>query len=228
MIYWVCPFSKPQFRSIVLNNFNHQTYQNKHLIIVENGQGTGCFQNGDSMTVLQSPKHQSLAKNIGLAHLRSIKAEYWSTMDCDDYYGPDYLNEMALNRDKAPIIGKIKYYVRTEDRSLYLFNKAIDPGFVIGVWGATIGCRVDKSPDFDVVRVGEEELWMRKFRLFRGIYNTGPGNFVHLRWHKDHITNKMDKNQFIFGQNNMIKISNLNIPENLKPYQNEIYSGASS
>ena len=192
-------------------------------MVVENGPGIGCFEPSPDVTVLQSPKHQSLAKNAGLQHLRSIGAEYWACFDCDDYYGPEYLAEMEQNRSKAVVLGKIMYYLRMEDGTLFVFNESHAPGFALGVWGATIGCRVDRSPDFEVVPTGEEDLWLRRFRQTTGIYNTGPDNFIHLRWKSGHTTQGMTRSQFSYMRRDHRVISRFRIPANLSAYADPIY-----
>lgn len=223
MIYCLCPFSKPEFKDLVLHNYNQQTHPNKHLLVVENGPGLGCFYPAPGITVLSSGNHQSLAKNVGLAYLRSIGAEYWAGWDCDDYYGPQYLEELEQNKSKATVIGKTMYYLRTDDGSLFLFNEERPPGHIMGVWGATIGCWVNKSPDFPVVPTGEEEIWIRNFRLVSGIYNTGPKNFVHLRWKSGHTTHGMTRHQFLYAHQNGRRISRFHIPEDLAPFLHPIY-----
>jgi len=191
-VYFVCPFSKPEFKQLVIQNFAQQVYREKHLVVVENGMGINSFDQSANVTVLRSEKHQSKAKNIGLAHLRDIGAEYWATLDCDDYYGPDYLVEMISHADKAPIVGKRCYYVRLGNGKLVFYNKEIGPDYYPTIWGATIGAWVEKSPDFGIHDLSEESYWIKKFHPLKDVYNTGPDNFIHLRWNHGHITKRMD------------------------------------
>ena len=64
-VYVITAFSRPQFYNNIIENFKRQTFQNKHLIIVENGSAIGVAKDG---TILNSVSHVGSAKNTALRY----------------------------------------------------------------------------------------------------------------------------------------------------------------
>jgi len=124
VIYLIVPFSKPKFLKNVIENFNQQTYKNKKLIIVENGDGIGtCKDSGFKPDVLlKSDPHQSYARNEAVNWIKSNGGGMCANFDDDDYYGPEYISEIMNNRNKADIIGKYNFYLRNTANRLVLFE----------------------------------------------------------------------------------------------------------
>lgn len=149
-IYAVVAFSRPKFLDNVINNFNHQNYSNKKLIIVENGKAIGeCKKrNIQPDILLTSDNHQSYAKNEAIEWIRKHGGGWWSTFDDDDYYGPNYLSKISQSFDKAEIIGHLDLFVRTIAGTIRLFSNLGSEEYTDGVHGSTITARAEDCPLF--------------------------------------------------------------------------------
>lgn len=140
-IWVVVPFSRTENKTNVLDNFARQSYKNKRLVIVENGDGIGAFSEGEMDHVILSPEHQSHAKNRAIEFLRkTYPRDYWACMDDDDYYGREYLQEHADNAERGVILGKKTAWVQF-DSGLVYFGHAWNEGddtqsFVGGTMGS--------------------------------------------------------------------------------------------
>ena len=95
----------------VLENFKAQRYASKRLVVVCQDTGAGGLQCGDvgieSITVL-TPE---LAAETFLGHVAD-QASWLATMTPDDYYGPNYLLDLALamRYSDAVAVGKLARY----------------------------------------------------------------------------------------------------------------------
>jgi len=125
--YFICAFSRPQNAELVLTNYRRQNYQKKHLVVIENGDGLNQFPRvwDKNITVLQSPKHQSIARNTGLNHVASIAGKKcWLTLDDDDTYGSCYMPETIWFAEQYPdfIIGKHRHWIKTKTLGTFLYR----------------------------------------------------------------------------------------------------------
>lgn len=194
MLNVIVPFSRPKFLQNILDNFKRQTYQDKRLVIVENGAAIGSVQ-GSGPVVLTSGPHQSLAKNEGLEWVRKNGGGWWTTFDDDDYYGPQYLQELSENLDKADVIGKNDRFVKTEGNQLLFVSSGQENSFTRGLQGPTITARSEETVEFKEIRCQITGVPLPEERVFLGdmldagakIYCTSRYNFAQCRNGKDHV-----------------------------------------
>jgi glycosyltransferase involved in cell wall biosynthesis len=185
-IWCVVPFSRPQNLELVRRQFISQSYQNKKLVIVENGSAIGsCKRAGfEPDLLLTSRTHQSYAKNEALLALKEKHGDdYWTTTDDDDYYGPGYLEELAQSLGKGEVIGKSRSFIRLSDGRLYLIDKWAENelGDSI-VHGPTITARIKDSLLFQVEDWGEDLDWAEEMkRLGARVYSTSRYNWCYFR-----------------------------------------------
>ena len=167
LIYAICPFSRPSFLKNVIRNFRRQTYQEKKLIVVENGDAVGaCTAVGfEPDVLLRSEPHQSHAKNAALRWIRQNGGGWFSTFDDDDYYGPNYLQEVEDSRVFGDIVVKHDHFVLGIDNRLRLFEQGCRNQEHREGHGATISARADECPDFlDTGVIGEDHRWISEYR----------------------------------------------------------------
>lgn len=185
-IWCVVPFSRPRNLELVRQQFEHQTYSDKKLVIVENGDAVGaCKLAGfEPDLLLSSRKHQSYAKNKALLALKEIAPDdYWTTTDDDDYYGPRYLEELAQSLGKGDVIGKSRSFVKLSDGRLYLFDKWAENSICDSVvHGPTITARIKDSLLFQVEDWGEDLDWVEQMqKLGAKVYATSRYNWCYFR-----------------------------------------------
>lgn len=221
----IVPFSRPNNIINVLNNFYSQNYLNKKLIIVENGLAIGKSYGADK--ILTSENHQAIAKNTAIDYLKSIGESIWTTFDDDDYYGPEYLSELALNIDKAEVVGKHSIFINHYNE-MYLIDGLPQNNFTNCLNGPTISSRTEYGLYFpDTGKWGEdnglcEEALTKGYRL----YSTSCYNFCYLRTEKQNHTYKASINQTIalFNASDLTTVKktkyNRNIINNKLPLNN--------
>jgi glycosyltransferase involved in cell wall biosynthesis len=190
-IWCIVPFSRPQYTTNIFRSFANQAYQNKKLVIVENGKAEGtCKALGlEPDLLLQSDPHQSWAKNEGILHLRKLgySNDFWTTWDDDDYYEcENYLSELAHNIYKADVIGKSKSFVKLSDGNLYLMdyppeNTLLEPGQWV-VHGPTITARIGASLLFEHLPFAEDLKFVDQMReQGASVYVTSKYNWCYMR-----------------------------------------------
>ena len=188
-VWAIVPFSRPKWLNNVINNFTLQTFQNKKIVIVENGDAIGsCKKYGfEPDLLLTSEKHQAIAKATALNELKRINAEYWTTWDDDDYYGYNYLQELIENSDKADIIGKNTYFVKTQNDKLRLFGSNVENTNADLIHGPTISSWVAECTNFENVGRWSEDIAFLQSMKNKGanIFATSRWNFINQR-HKSH------------------------------------------
>ncbi len=161
--FLVCPFHRPVDAENVLANWRRQSSE-CGLVVVENGPALGTFPRDAGAVVLSSEAHQSAAKNRGLEFAAELGAEFWLTLDSDDWYGPDYVRESVDALERAALVGKAApFWLTRSGREVWRADYPPGPG---RVWdflaGGTLGGRVsdgwrfrDTGPqgeDWDLVR----------------------------------------------------------------------------
>lgn len=150
MIYVIVPFSRPNYIDNVIYNFHSQNYNDKKLIIIENGRAIGTCKkrNIQPDVLLSSDNHQSWAKNEGIEWIRKHGGGWWTTFDDDDYYGEGYLSKISKCFDKAEIIGQLDIFMKTIANTIRLFSNLGENKYVNGVHGSTITARAEDCPLF--------------------------------------------------------------------------------
>lgn len=189
-VWVIVPFSRPSCFENVVSNFTRQTFQNKKLVLVENGDAIGCCKERgfEPDLLLTSERHQAIAKNVGLAALRERKAEFWTTYDDDDWYNNSYLDELIDCSDKAEMVGKHNIFVKTTDDRLWLLQDSKENSFVDAVHGPTISAWVkDTVVDFpNTGQWGEDLAFINDMQLKGAkLWSSSRWNFIFQR-HKNH------------------------------------------
>lgn len=185
---WVIvPLGRRKMIGNVVTNFMRQNYPHKHIIIAENGDAIGaCKEYGFiPSAVIQTEKHQSIAKNAALDLLDSLGGGYWTVFDDDDYYGPEYIVEAMADKDKGIVWGKNRHFI-WENGRLGLFNADVANGPVSYIQGSFMSSHTDYGLRFPILETGEDDEVCRIVRrergivyncsIFHGIYNRHNNN----------------------------------------------------
>jgi hypothetical protein len=197
MINIVIPFSRPNFKKNVVENIKRQNYNNKKIIIVENGKGVGCFKNTNlDCVILTSGQHHALAKNEGINWIKKHGGGLWVTFDDDDYYGPEYLSEIIQNRHKGNVLGKHDRFLKSEDNKLFLMYDGVENNYSQCVLGPTISAMAEESCEFQEV-VHDDMLFTYDMKQKGAtIYATSRYNFIQCRYNHSHMW-KITANQIV-------------------------------
>lgn len=190
----VVPFSRPKFSTNVLENFGRQSFKDKTLIVVENGRGSGTFPEGTGAMLVSSEAHRSHARNMGILTAKSLGIDYWAIMEDDDYYGPDYLQEVWDERGKGDVTGKASWYQRYPSGEVWLLNPTKQftywdflghnqLGKNGGILAATLAGYTTKAVSFrPEIEYGEEIVWYHEMS-FAGhtLWSRGSLNFMMIK-----------------------------------------------
>ena len=200
----IVPFSRPEYALRTLQNFERQLYPDKRLWIVENGPAVGAWQRLGlpADRVLTSQAHPSHARNVGIAELRANGGGYWAGFDDDDWYGADYLSEVAANADKADVLGKHQHFIAIDDHHLFLFLENLQNRVAVALTGGTISAWSEESLDFPVQRVAEDIRWCRIMRQAGAcIWNTSVYNYLYRRvsMKHEHASGAQSIDRIIYG-----------------------------
>lgn len=151
-IWVVVPFSRPENKTNVLDNFARQSYKNANLVIVENGDGIGTFEHGGKVVHLMlSPTHQSHAKNRAIEFLKkTYPDDYWVCMDDDDYYGREYLQEHADNAEHGVILGKKTAWVQFDSGLVYFGDTWQEGDATESFIGGSMGSYLADAQEFPI------------------------------------------------------------------------------
>ena len=179
-IYVIVPFSRPNMLENVINNFTQQKFINKKLIIVENGSAVNyCkLQSFSPDILLVSGNHQSIAKNLALEEIRKRGGGYCTIFDDDDYYGPEYLNEIVENSSKAEMVGKTDCFIRLSDGNLNLCLGNLENTYTNGLNGQTISCWAEDAVEYDTSAV-----WCEDNIFIQEMMDKGGRAYSVSRWH---------------------------------------------
>ncbi|MGL5314592.1 MAG: glycosyltransferase [Peptostreptococcaceae bacterium] len=130
----------------MINNFLRQNFDTKELIIVINNDSINIedistfIEDTSNITIYKLSESISLGTCLNYAIERS-KYNYIAKFDDDDYYGPNYLNEVhdAFNNFNCQIVGKYKtYYYLEKYKKLILKKDGSQNCFVSSIMGSTI------------------------------------------------------------------------------------------
>lgn len=201
-IWAIVPFSRPQWFENVLSNFNRQSFSNKRLVIVENGQAIGfCKSIGFKPDILLSCDiaHPANAKTTALIKLKELNEDLFSTFDDDDYYGEDYFNELYDNSDRADVIGKSDMFMKTTDDKLVLLESNRSNCFTDFLNGPTISGWIKESLLFQNVGAWAEDIAYIDSMKKAGakLWSTSIHNFLYQRHNKHNHTWKASDEQII-------------------------------
>jgi hypothetical protein len=186
----IVPFSRPEYALRTLQNFQRQLHPDKRLWIVENGPAVGTWARLGlpADRVLTSAAHQSHARNTGIAELRANGGGYWAGFDDDDWYGADYLTEVALNAVKADIVGKHQHFIAVDDYHLFLFLENLQNRFAVALTGGTLAAWSEDSLEFPIQKLAEDIHWCMKMRSNGArLWNTSVYNYLYRRCTDSHV-----------------------------------------
>jgi len=132
----ITPTYRRDYLPRCVDTFNAQTYPNKELVIVFNGNDLpaytelGAEVNRDIIRISNVPGELFAGACMNHGH-QIATGEYCFRMDDDDYYGPNYLMDMMLNLRgvDADLFGKPMsvYYYFPNDGSIYLKTAKVQP-----------------------------------------------------------------------------------------------------
>jgi hypothetical protein len=204
MINIIVPFSKPEFKNNTIENFKRQIYKDKKLIIIENGDGVDSFRDSEYI-ILSSGKHQSLAKNEGIDWIKKNGGGWWTVFDSDDYYGPNYLEEISQNLNKSEVIGKHDRFIKTENDKLVLTYNLCENNYSSSIQGPTITARAEECCYFEEVYDSfgkpvswDDSLFIKKMtQMGARIYSTSRYNFIQCRYKDAQHVWKITSNEII-------------------------------
>lgn len=173
-IWVVVPHSRPEFLRRAEDNFARQRFPGKRLLIVANGAAAsdehwiaaGC----PRASWITSREHVALAKNEALAHIRKQGGGFFTVMDDDDWYGPDYLDELAGYAKSYDAIGKQWHFVSLGEGlpsprpQLLLCNRRYADRDNQWLTGGTISAWAEEAIDFPVLTEGEDIQWCARMQ----------------------------------------------------------------
>jgi hypothetical protein len=206
--YIICPFSKPEYAQNLIDGIRRQRRQGSRVVVVENGPAVGSFPRMEGAVILRSDAHQSAAKNVGLDWVRMGGGGRWSVFDCDDYYGPGYLDDQMTALDGgADTAGKAYgslMYIRFEE-GIYLDGMKRTSDAAKFLNGGATSCATADVPDFPMTKVGEDGEW-HKLMVKRGAktVNTGAQHYCYNRvgsghtWDPGAKSMEMQKKRMVF------------------------------
>ena len=162
----------------IVDNYARQTYEEKNLVLIENGNGLGraaddarlvggddSHDRVEGVVVMQSGPGPAQPLNAALLWLRTHAApnDWFAKCDSDDYYGPEYLNSITRAIEAgADYAGRSSLYIRTTDNRLWYVEGNPD-AYVFH--GPTIAGKITSSCDFPVVNDwGEDAEWCLQMR----------------------------------------------------------------
>lgn len=183
----IVPLSRPSMVGNVRANFERQRFQNKRLVVVQNGPGlSACQHAGFQPDVLIEigKAHQSAAKNTALEYLRGLGERYFATFDDDDYYGPGYLDDIAEGFSNGyEVSGKSAIYIRFADNRMLFAIQNGESCKAANLNGPTIsGVITNDMPLFDEIRWGEDNAWLEKVAVMGGrFWSSSRNNFCWMR-----------------------------------------------
>ena len=181
----IVPFSKPREGHLLASFVAHQKTRPDCVVIVENGAASGrtiefCSQGrfgGAPVVILKSKPHQSHAKNVGLAYARENGHERAAIFDCDDYYGPDYLTQVAAKLVPGKVVGRSRFFVY-DDEGLFLPEHG-EPWIFPGGTHAFYPAEVE---DYPLLPVAEDTVFLSRCRARgMGAIDLQPWGYCYFR-----------------------------------------------
>lgn len=192
LIWVVVPCYREQQLLWVVGLFTAQTYPNRKLCVVENGDAIGACRRLSipADLVVTSRQHVSHARNEGMYAIREQPGDGWISMwDDDDWYGPGYLEEVAdlIWGETAEVYGKHRHFVAMPDRGLLLFNERNQNKYTEYVHGPTLVFRADDGVNFRVQKEAEEVRWCNDMRrLGARVWASSIHHLLYLRYSAAH------------------------------------------
>lgn len=216
MIYLITALHRPQDVENVFHNWCRQRVVTE-IIVVENGAAIGAMAERAKrpewepfLTVLQSPPHQSHAKNAAIRWIaKNVGPDnIWATFDADDYYGPDYAGEMFCARSKGTLWGKSEHFLTTQTGQVRLIRDFPQDSLNYDyLHGATLCGWVRDGHEFRVTgRQGEDwDLVMRTVANGGSLYSTSRNNYIWRRDCGNHTCTSNDEVNVAFARKGLLE-----------------------
>lgn len=145
--------SRWQFANIAISNFNEQSYPDKKLIIINEGQELGSL---NSKNILEI-KIDKAGKGLTLGDMRNMAFEFipenaiWTLWDDDDWRSKNYLNTLHTNlkdNDYLFFSKRLEHNLNTG----FTWTMELKSGFVIMFGRRNVDCKYDsKDVNEDIV-----------------------------------------------------------------------------
>lgn len=160
---------------------------NFQTVVVESGDALGAWPLGGHVLRAVAPGVVPFL-NQGLEYLRAVASpgDWFVRIDCDDYYGPDYLTHVIASRENDAVASGISnVYVRTEDDRL-LLARGKNPSCA-GAPGGTLAGDIFRAVPFRSTSAwGEDQIWCEDMRSLGRHVVDRPGAGYALQRHAGH------------------------------------------
>src|SRR5690606_27514848 len=118
----------------------------------------------------------------------------FSTFDCDDYYGPNYLDEIVDALKIRKITGKLRHFINMNDGKIYLVDEENANKQTSWIHGATLSAHLNLKARFPIVDIDEEGGFIKQTKL--KTYSLSIYNYMYNRSRNDHLY-KISKDGFL-------------------------------
>lgn len=184
MNYWLITGIKDKrFKNNLEKNINRIKLSglNVNTVIVETGEGVGLFSNA-----LRQDKNgvvPFLETAFNYIRKKCGPDDWFVRIDCDDYYGPDYLKEIDKVRESGAVAtGAPSIYVKTEKNTLYYCESK---NKFNGACGGTLAGNILESVPFRDTKSpwGEDSQWVQDMILYgKNIVPRNSKDYAIVRW----------------------------------------------
>ena len=176
-----------------IRQFLRQTYSNKELIIVDDGED--CIEdivktvNHPSISYIRWNDHITIGRKRNIA-CENAKGEYIAHFDDDDWYSPHRLAEQVqlMKQSGCLLTGynSVMMYHQKSDRAIHYYE---DPTSIVG---ATFMYRKDywKTHRFPDVSIGEDTYFMRRVPQDYLIGSPGLNRFIIVDGHGSNVSDR--------------------------------------
>lgn len=133
MITVITPVHRLKYLNHCIQNFNNQSYQEKELVLILNGELKNICIDIDAVVLRSDARDLSVLRNIGLDWMAENNRKIFAFFDSDDWYAAGYLEEAinTLESSGAELVGKSSFNV-VDCSGIYSFctNSLADPTMV--------------------------------------------------------------------------------------------------
>src|SRR5574343_229090 len=91
----ITPIHKLEFLQNTIDNFERQSYQDKELLLIVNGELEN-YKNDKYLIVTSNSKNIAYLRNLGLEWMSFNNSKIFAYFDSDDFYDFNYLDEALL------------------------------------------------------------------------------------------------------------------------------------
>lgn len=182
-IWMVVGVHKERWWSNVIQNFRRQSFRDKGLIIVLNGECReipSVVVQGAFVTNSNADPASVMNRAIEWLGMNASPDDWFCKCDADDYYGPQYLQHVAEHTD-CDFSGLHSIYVKSQDNRLWFADGNARTSIV---HGPTIAARISTASLFhEGLDWGEDTVWCQRMRdSGKRCSIRPPDNFCYQRW----------------------------------------------